>query len=53
MVESRVRDIEGIKDAAVDLVNMELVVTPEGEKVDLEKVIRTIRGAGFGAHVKR
>lgn len=41
------RDVEGVKDAAVDIVRMELVVTPEGSRVDLDAVIRAIRGAGF------
>jgi len=48
-----VRGVDGVKDAAVDIVNMELVVTSDGGKVDLEKVIRTIREAGYGAGPKR
>ena len=52
LVESRVRDVEGIKDAAVDIVNMELVVTTDGRRIDLERVIRTIRDAGYDAKVK-
>jgi len=47
-----VRGLEGVKDAAVDIVTMELVVTSSGGKVDLEKVIRTIRGADHAAHAK-
>lgn len=47
------RGVEGVKDAAVDVVNMELVVTSDGAKVDLEKVIRTIRDAGYGARAKK
>jgi len=39
-----VRDVKGVKDAAVDIVNMELVVTADGGKPDLEKVIRAIHG---------
>ncbi len=39
------RDVKGVRDAAVDIVNMELVVTAEGGKADLEKVIRAIREA--------
>jgi len=39
-----VRDVKGVRDAAVDIVNMELVVTADGGKPDLETVIRAIRG---------
>ena len=46
------RGLEGVKDAAVDIVTMELVVTSSGGKVDLEKVIRTIRDNDHGAHSK-
>jgi copper chaperone CopZ len=48
-----VRGVEGVKDAAIDIVNMELVVTSDGGKVDLEKVIRAIREAGYAADPKR
>lgn len=44
------RGLEGVKDAAVDIVNMELVVTSDGRKVDVGNVIRAIREAGHSAH---
>ena len=46
------RDVAGVKDAAVDIVKMELVVTAEGGKVDFDKVLQTIRAAGYGARAK-
>lgn len=39
------RGVGGVREAAVDIVNMELVVTSEGGKVDLEKVMEAIRAA--------
>jgi len=48
-----VRDIEGVKDAVVDMVRMEIVVTRDEEKVDLIEVIRNLREAGFDAALKR
>lgn len=47
------RDVEGIKDAVVDIVNMELVVTAAGGRVDLRKVIESLRAAGYEAREKR
>jgi hypothetical protein len=47
-----VRDVEGVKDAAVDIVSMDLVVTPDGGKIDFDKVIRAIQDAGFNARKK-
>ena len=47
------RGVEGVKDAAVDIVNMELVVTSDGGTIDLEKVIRAIREAGYEAGAKK
>jgi hypothetical protein len=52
VVESRVRDVEGVKDAVVDIVSMDLVVTPDGGKIDFDKVIRAIQEAGFNARKK-
>lgn len=52
-IESRVRRVEGVKDASVDPVSMELVVSSDGGKVDLQKVIRTIEEAGFKAKTVR
>lgn len=39
------RGVEGVKDAAVDIVNMELVVTSEGARPELEPMLRAIREA--------
>ena len=49
LLESRVRQVEGVKDAAVDIASLELVVTPAGGRIDLEKVLHAIREAGFEA----
>lgn len=46
------RGLAGVKDAAVDIVTMELVVTSDGGKIDLEQVIRTIRDKDHSAHPK-
>jgi copper chaperone CopZ len=48
-----VRGVEGIKDAVVDIVTMELVVSADGGPIDIEKVIRAIRDAGYDAKPKR
>lgn len=53
LLETRVRQVEGVKDAALDPVSMELVVSSEGGKVDLSKVIRAIQEAGFSAKPAR
>jgi len=45
ILESRVRGVEGVKDAAVDIVAMELVVSSEGGKPDLDKILGGIRQA--------
>jgi hypothetical protein len=37
--------MDGVKDAAVDIVNMELVVTAEGARPDVQSLIRSIRDA--------
>lgn len=52
IVESKVRGVAGVKDAVVDLVSMELVVTPEGRAVDLERVMEAVRNAGYRASAR-
>ncbi len=47
------RGLDGVKEAAVDIVNMELVVTSEGGKPDLDRVIRSIREACSHPRPKR
>ena len=47
------RGLEGVKDAAVDIVHMELVVRSDGRKIDVAQVIRAIREAGHAAHPAR
>ncbi len=47
------RGVEGVRDAAVNIVTMELVVTAEGGRLDLEKVIRAIREAGYEVRGRR
>ena len=41
------RDVEGVKDAAVDVVSMELILSSDGRKIDLEEVMRAVRDAGY------
>jgi copper chaperone CopZ len=53
IIEARARGVKGVKDAAVDIEKMELVVTSDGGKIDLDTVIRAIRDAGYGVREKR
>jgi copper chaperone CopZ len=46
-LESRVRAVDGVHDAVVDLERMELVVSSDGRPVDLRRVLEAVRQAGF------
>ncbi|MBI2901311.1 MAG: heavy-metal-associated domain-containing protein [Planctomycetes bacterium] len=46
------RALEGVTDAEIDAVTMELVVTRDRSKIDLKAVIDAVRAAGFEARPK-
>ncbi len=46
------RALDGVIDAEVDAVRMELIVTRDRSKVDLKRVIDAVRDAGFRAESK-
>lgn len=47
LVEERARAIEGVDDARVDMTSMELVLS--GENLDLDRILKALREAGYDA----
>jgi len=50
-VEARAKGVAGVGDARVDVATMELVLT--GEKLDLERVMKALKEAGYEAAPRR
>jgi copper chaperone CopZ len=46
-LETRVRTVDGVQDAVVDLERMELVVSSDGRPVDLRRVLEAVRLVGY------
>ncbi len=51
-VTSKVRELDGVKNAEIDMVRMELVISRDRDKIDLGKILEAIRHAGFEATPK-
>jgi copper chaperone CopZ len=50
-VVARAKGVKGVSDARVDMTSMELVIT--GEHLDLERVMKALKEAGYDASPSR
>jgi hypothetical protein len=48
-VESQARQVEGIRDARIDPERMELVLSVTNERLDLSRLVESLRRRGFDA----
>lgn len=51
LIDMTLGDLEGVSSATTDLATGQTVVTYDGDRLDAERIVQAIRGAGYDAEV--